>query len=127
MDEYNLWEPSEDIPYGDLYFLGIKDDSSELTISLGILGSERTLEVKFSAVLGYRITQESARLRSLGESVSLNRFRTSLSSDFLNWFKEESLNLFDELELTHYVICNTDNIIDVITGNPVTTKWIDLR
>ncbi|ATP58013.1 hypothetical protein CPT03_16845 [Pedobacter ginsengisoli] len=125
MNEYNLWEPIIDIPYNDLYFFGIRDDLGKLIISLKLLGSnEKLLEIKFSGVQAYRVVQEGARLKSLGESPSLRGFRVSTNSDFIEWFKEESLGQFDDWGLTHYVICNTDNIIDVIGGPPVMVEWV---
>lgn len=125
MDDYKIWEPIDNIPFRDLYFFGLRDDLGKLVILLKELGShEKMLEMVFSNVLGYRVVQESGRMRTMDENPGFSKFMTSTNSDFLIWFKEESRELFDDWKLVHYVICNCDNIIDVISGLPVSVEWV---
>jgi hypothetical protein len=99
-----IWKPLQDIPFQDLYFLELRSGIDNLTVFLKALGSdERILKIKFDQMVGYRVFDE----------------------DFLNWFEKESLGLFDDRDLIHYLICNTDNIIDVISTSHVTVEWVD--
>jgi len=126
MNDYTPWKPLSDIPFHDLYFFELRSGINSLTVFLKVLGSdEKTLQVKFQGVLGYRVFDESSRLNSLGEDFSISEFQTSTTSEFLNWFKQESLGLFDDRGLIHYMLCNTDNIIDVISGSIVTVEWVE--
>jgi hypothetical protein len=120
-----IWKPLQDIPFQDLYFLELRSGIDNLTVFLKALGSdERILKIKFDQMVGYRVFDESSRLDSYKDS-SMSEFRTSTTSDFLNWFEKESLGLFDDRDLIHYLICNTDNIIDVISTSHVTVEWVD--
>jgi len=126
MNDYKPWKPLFDIPFHDLYFFELRSGINSLTVFLKVLDSDtKTLKLKFDGVIGYRVFDESSRLNSMGEDSSMSEFQTSKNSDFLNWFKEESLGVFDERELIHYMLCNTDNIIDVISGSLVTVEWVD--
>jgi hypothetical protein len=125
MNNYNIWKPIDEIPYDDLYFFKSNDHLGKLQIWLKVLGNEdEMLEIKFNGVQAYRIVQESARLKSLGEYASLRKFRTSTDSEFLKWFEEESIEQFSDWGLVHYILCNIDNVIDVITGLPVSVEWV---
>jgi len=122
IDVYKTWEPIVGLP-DNFYFYGLNNVGGDLIILLKEPQSERILEIKFSGILGYRVVQEAGRLKTLYENKSLVGFETSTDSEFLRWFKEESRNMFDDWDLTHYVICNLDNIIDIISGPPVTVEW----
>ncbi|TKC09079.1 hypothetical protein [Pedobacter frigoris] len=125
MNDYNLWEPIDAIPYDDLYFFGIKDLLGKVVLHLKVLGNENEmLEIKFDGVQAYRVVQEHGRLKSLNENPSMRRFRTSVNSDFLKWFEKESLGQFRESNLVHYMVSNIDNIIDVIAGQVVSVEWV---
>lgn len=125
MNKYNLWEPIEEIPYADLYFFSLRNDLGKIILSLKVIGIEdKMLQIEFGDVKAYRVVQESSRLKSLNEDLSLRDFRTSINSDFINWFHEESFRQFADEELVHYAINNIDNIVDVISGLPVSVEWI---
>jgi len=125
MSNYNIWKPIDEIPYDDLYFFKSNDHLGKLQIWLKVLGNEdEMLEIKFNGVQAYRIVQESARLKSLSEYPSLRKFRTSTDSEFLKWFEEESVEQFSDWGFVHYILCNIDNVIDVITGLPVSVEWV---
>jgi len=125
MSNYNIWKPIDEIPYDDLYFFKSNDHLGKLQIWLKVLGNEdEMLEIKFNGVQAYRIVQESARLKSLSEYPSLRKFRTSTDSEFLKWFEEESVEQFSDWGLVHYILFNIDNVIDVITGLPVSVEWV---
>lgn len=126
IDLYNNWEPLNDLP-DNFYFYGLNSTGSDLVILLKDSQFDRVLEIKFSGVLGYRVVKEAARSKTLYENTSLVGFETSTNSEFLRWFKVESEGIFDDWQLIHYVICNSDNIIDVISGPPVKAEWVSQR
>jgi len=124
MNDYIKWEPITPLPT-DLCFAGIKDDLASLTIMLRKIGDEEhVLEIKFKGVLAYRVVQEGGRLKTLYDLPGFRGFVTSDNSSFLAWFNEESRGMFEDWNLIHYAICNSDNIIDIISGPPVEVKWI---
>lgn len=123
MNNYIKWEPINPLPK-DLCFVGIKDDLGTLTVMLREIGDEENiLEIKFKGVLAYRVVQEGGRLKTLYEFPDFRGFITSVNSSFLAWFNEESRGMFEDWELVHYAICNSDNIVDIISGPPVEVKW----
>lgn len=123
-DIYETWNLIEELP-NNLYFHGLNDEAGGLTVLLKELGSnDRVLRIKFTGVLGYRVVQEAGRLKTLHENPSLVGFETSTNSEFLRWFDEESRGMFDDSGLIHYAICSSDNIIDVISGPPVSVEWV---
>ena len=123
-DKYEIWNPVSDI-LDDIYFYESRYNGKDLTILLKKLDSaNETLVINFKSVLGYRIINESGRIKTLYEIPTFNGFRFSIDSEFLRWFIEESGGIFDDLQLTHYVICNINNVIDVISSLPATGEWI---
>ncbi|WP_316794730.1 hypothetical protein [Pedobacter frigoris] len=125
INDFDSWEPINQIPYDELYFSGIKDLLGKVVLHLKVLGNEnKMLEIKFDGVQAYRVVQEYGRLKSLNENPSMRKFRTSVNSDFLKWFEEESLGQFRESNLVHYMVSNIDNIIDVIARQPVSIEWV---
>jgi hypothetical protein len=124
--DYTSWMPLSDIPFHNLYFFELRSSINSLAIFLKVLGSnDKVLSIKFNGIIGYRVFDESARLNSYSGNSNISEFRISNTSDFLKWFREESLGIFDDRALIHYVICNTDNIIDVISGSHVEVEWIN--
>lgn len=125
-DNYERWVPTEELP-GDLYFFELHNESGVLTILLKKFElPDKVLVIKFDGILAYRVVQEAGRLKTIYENDSLGAFNTTTDSALLRWFTEESGGIFDDSGLIHYVICNSDNIIDVISGPPVIVEWQDL-
>lgn len=123
-EQFDIWEPQEAID-SDIYFYEIKHDGEYLYVLLKKLNvNDKFLSVRFKGVFGYRVFTESSRIKTLHELSVFRGFRTSTNSEFLNWFKKESSAMFNDVPLTHYVICNIDNIIEVISAMPVSVEWI---
>jgi hypothetical protein len=122
IENYEIWEPIVGLPDSS-YFFELHNCNGALTILLKEFGSlNKTLKVNFSSTLGYRVVNEAGRLRSFNNS-SMMTYCKSVDSSFLRWFKAESEGIFDDWSLTHFVICNSDNIIDVITNLNPEVKW----
>jgi hypothetical protein len=120
-DKFELWEPTADLPNSP-YLCELRHATGELTVLLGEFESNRILQIKFSSVIGYRVVNETGRLKSFDNS-SLLTYCKSTDTEFLRWFKEESEGIFDDFNLVHYVICNRDTIIDVISVPNVNVSW----
>jgi len=125
-DNYQIWgEAVEDL--GVLHFFELHNELGELTILLKKFGvSDKILRIKFDGVIAYRVVQEAGRLRTINDNPSLKILNTTTNSAFLRWIREESGGIFDDTELIHYTVCNSDNIIDVISGPPVIMDWVSI-
>jgi hypothetical protein len=124
IDKFEIWELIKEVP-SDLYFYGLEHSSDSLVVLLKSLKIENgILKITFNGVLTYRVSQETARSKTLYENASLREFRVANNSEFMRWFQEESSGIFEGWDLKHYYICNIDNIIDVISGPPVKVEWV---
>jgi hypothetical protein len=123
-DNYRKWEPIPDSP-GELYFYELHNESGQLNLLLKAFSSEdKTLRITFNGILTYRVALDSVRMKTVNDNFPMNTFGISTSSTFLEWFKEDSCGMFDDLSLMHIAICNTDNIVDVITNEYPAIEWI---
>ena len=121
-DNYTIWEPITDLPNSP-YFFELHDSKGTLDVFLKEFSEpKKTLKIGFSGKLAYRLVNEAGRLKTLNES-SIMTFCTSTNSEFLVWFKQESEGIFDDWALTHFVICNSDSIIDVISSKQPEFEW----
>lgn len=122
IENYNIWEPISDLPNSP-YFFELHNCNGMLTVFLKEFSEpNKALKITFSSTLGYRVVNEIGRMKSLNES-SIMTFCMSQDSEFLRWFKKESEGVFDDWSLTHFVICNSDNIIDVISNQKPDVEW----
>ncbi len=122
IENYEIWEPINGLPNSP-YFFELHNCNGALTILLKEFSSlNKILKIKFSSTLGYRVVNEAGRLKSLSDS-SIMTFCKSMDSEFLRWFKTESEGVFEDWSLTHFVICNSDNIIDIITNQNPEVEW----
>lgn len=128
-DNYTAWEPVENLSTG-LYFFELHNERGGLTILLKNFEAPNiVLKIKFEGVLAYRVVQEAGRLKTLNQIEIRNTFSTTTNSSYLKWFKEESSGIFDDWSLMHLVICNSDNLIDIITNQYPEVGWepVDLK
>ena len=125
IENYKAWVPTENLTT-QLYFLGLQNESGALTILLkNFEDQSKLLRIRFDGTLAYRVTQEAGRLKTINENDPLATFNVITDSPFLRWFEEESEGIFDDWSLMHIVVCNSDNIIDVITNQKPEVKWED--
>ncbi len=125
-DNYQKWELGVENSQ-DLYFFELHDQAGSLVILLKKNElPTKVLKIQFDGVLAYKIIAESGRLKFIEENWPLNSFNQSTSSTFLRELYDESGGIYEDSELIHYVICNSDNIIDVISGPPVLVEWLEI-
>jgi hypothetical protein len=123
-NQYEHWEANDHLP--DSFFLNkLHYEDGALIVSFKEFGSteQRELKVSFKHHLAYRVVSESGRLKSL-DNVSLKQFCKTENSEFIAWFKDEALGIYDDRRLIHYAIVNLDNIVDIISEYPPTVEWI---
>ncbi len=124
MDVYEEWELIES-PLKEFYLFELNDGFDGLKIVLTELGSSnKRLEVFYSNFLGYRLTEESVRLKTLYENETLGSFNKTSSSEFLSWFIEESRAIPGEQSLVHYNILSSNKILDIISNKEPIVKWL---
>jgi len=124
-EKYERWNPIEGLP-SNPFFYEMNFQSGKLVVLLKQSDLvDRCLKIEFSNPLGYRIVNESGRLKTL-DSPFIYTFCKTDVSEFLEWFDEESYGIFDDFPKCHYMVCNSDNIIDVITSQEPHVSWIDL-
>ena len=114
--EWNPFSKDNDIVYN---IEALVDDYDGLKIILkgeNIDDIEKT--IIFEDYYGYRNFDESFRLKTLNSFDVLCKPRVLFKvahSDFLNWFKEESLSMYESEKLNHFIIATPNDIIDVIS------------
>ncbi|WP_343571154.1 hypothetical protein [Sphingobacterium sp.] len=123
-ENYERWNPLKDLP-NNPFFYEMYFQSGKLVVLLKESDLvDRCLKIEFSNPLGYRIVNESGRLKTLDRQVIYTFCKTD-ASKFLEWFDEESYGIFDDLLKYHYMVCTSDNIIDVITQLDPEVSWIN--
>ncbi|WP_158800303.1 hypothetical protein [Pedobacter sp. L105] len=124
MDIYDEWELIES-PLTEFYLYKLNDGFDGLKIILKELGtSNKKLEIFYSNFLGYRVTDESFRLKTLYENTTLGSFNKTNSSEFMSWFIEESRGISENESMIHYSILSSNKILDVISDQVPTVKWL---
>lgn len=123
IDNYKVWVPIENLTT-QLYFFELHNESGALTILLKSFDTPNMLlKIRFDGVLAYKVVQEAGRLKTINENDPLSTFNITTDSVFFKWFKEESEGIFDDWSLIHIAVCNSDNIIDVITNQKPEVEW----
>jgi len=130
MNKITKWTPIENVPptlsvnevvYGAG---GLKIFLKEPTISGLLL-------INFKSYLGFRIFDESYRLRTIYDNeilISHTDPWTLFVSDeceIIDWLKTESLNIVDSSrEIKNYIINTMDEVVDIVSEVPPTVKWV---
>jgi hypothetical protein len=127
---FKLWKPITDVPRS-WNWRGLGDSPSGLVVELED-GDDpsRVLRISFGITEAYRACDESKRLKTLkaiGEQHPNLRGYTFFiieNSEFLEWFHGESLGIWIERPITHYQVCTSGDIIDVLSEVEPTVEWI---
>ncbi|WP_143053996.1 hypothetical protein [Parapedobacter koreensis] len=123
-EKYEPWEPIKELPSSPFFYeMYFKEGSLIILLKESDL-VEKRMKIVFKNPLGYRIVNESGRLKKL-DNPYIYTFCKTQQSNFLEWFNYESDGLFNDWDVTHYMVCNSDNIIDVITNQTPEVRWIN--
>lgn len=123
---YQKWTPLEDLPEL-LYCEGLHDDYEGFRILLrGEDVSSSMLRLVFDMPLAYRNLDEGSLLRTLSRVDFKGKWSlfTVKSSTWLEWFHEESNNLYSHDAVIHYAIFTPNDCIDVLTITEPVIEWL---
>lgn len=117
---------NSEIDVTNKYLQGIYDDINRLRVILkGIDEDDKKLQITFRSYISFRTANESYRLKTLYESKFKNGLNYSSNSKFIDWIKEESRGIYDDLNMIHYLICSNDDITDVISFDEPVITWLE--
>jgi hypothetical protein len=128
IESYKKWQPLEGID-NELSIEAIHDDYEGLRIILsGRAPGSGILRITFSHYYMYRNVNESNRVRLWNEANFEDRnwsLFQATSSKLLDWLHEESGQAFDEIDMAHYLIKTSMEVVDVITHHaPPKAEWL---
>lgn len=110
---------------GGFYFWELINRSNILIVSLKRFGlQDEILKIEFSGILSYRYSIEAARMKTINENQFAGVINSTISSDYLSWFIEESGDIFNTNKLAHILICSSDCIIETITDEVPNVSWL---
>lgn len=124
-EKYERWNPLKELPNNPFFYDMYLKEGKLIVLLKQYDFVDRCLKIEFNNPLAYRIVIESARMKTLDNS-SIYTFCKTDASKFLEWFDEESYGIFDDLLKYHYMVCTSDNIIDVIAQLDPEVSWINL-
>lgn len=128
MNKWIAWIPNVSIP-PIIYSLSSRID--EKGVVLEFEDEARTMKIYISFLQGFlsfRETDEGILMKTFADltfSYKAGRcaggiLYTVENSNYLQWFKEESLGIYDEKKIEHYVIISYDGPTEVLaTAGPI--------
>lgn len=124
-DGFTVWMPLEGA-VGGFNCVTLRDDDDGLEIVLRPHSNHReVLRLLFESVVAYRNINESYRLRTWSRAklpLGSSLLRTTCSG-WIQWLREESGGVLDDVALTHYAIFTDEDCIDVATEFAPTASW----
>ena len=122
-DIFEIWEQGKSIAENK-YLQSIRYESGILIIALkGLNEDDPVLTITFKDHFSFKSTNESFRLKSLYQNKFQNGVNYTHDSSYLQWIKEETHGIYNDLNLTHYLICSNDDITDVISASAPILNW----
>jgi len=102
-------------------------------LKIVLIGNEKNKSknvILFDSCLACRILNESHRLkflRDIEESLLSENILVMGKSEYIKWFVNENLGVYKEDELTHYIIFDSEYVIDVISISPPKLQELDYQ
>lgn len=127
MEKWIKWEPLEEIK-GKFYIDAICDDINGLRFALS--NEKAKIEVIFNGfVASYRSIEEGYKQKAIYEmqgDYDSSYFRNASffiikNSEYIAWLCEESYDIYTR-NLIHFVICEYNSFVDIITTEEPTIK-----
>lgn len=122
-EQWIQWIPYEGLPY-KVNLEELLDNKNGVSLSLTDNEGNQEIQVLFeNLVLSYRNTDEGRRLKTirfLEEKYNTDfyakwSFFKVYNSTYLEWFRQETYNIYDTLSIEHYVFLTNDDIVDVLS------------
>ncbi len=116
MKKFIPYDSKLDLPHKiELYLNEVRDNKDGLVFLFADPTSRFLVEVKFDSHLMYRVSDESYRLKRTGELSEFSFVMEAEESSFIDWFHEESLNIYIKDRIYHFLILSSDDVIDVLS------------
>lgn len=123
-DRYEKWAIDIDLPQ-DLFFYKMYVEYSEIIILLkNLVDHAQILEIKFEYFVSYKVTIDLALMKMVNENDEFRGFARSTCSGYLDSVIEGSYDILERKNIEHFVICNLENVIEVLSDEPATFRWL---
>lgn len=124
-DRYEKWAINIDLPQ-DLFFYKMFVEYSEIIILLkNLVDHVQILEIKFEYFVSYKVTIDLALMKMVNENDDFRGFARSTCSGYLDSVVEGSYDILKRKNIEHFVICNLENVIEVLSDEPATFRWLN--
>ena len=123
-ENWSRWQPLMTALTGSYEIIKVGDNAERLKIVLLSVNSERKLEISIDYAWGYRITNESFRLKLIDQLsqkygddfyVGWPIFKVE-NSTYLKWIEDEAFGTISESRMFHFVLIGTESIVDIATA-----------
>ncbi|WP_312791984.1 hypothetical protein [Sphingobacterium sp.] len=124
-DRYEKWAINIDLPQ-DLFFYKMFVEYSEIIILLkNLVDHVQILEIKFEYFVSYKVTIDLALMKMVNENDDFRGFARSTCSGYLDSVVEGSYDILKRKNIEHFVICNLENVIEVLSDEPATFRLLN--
>jgi hypothetical protein len=113
-DVYEEWKPIE-VSTGSIDMRSLCHEVGKLILLFDEWPGKNPFKIVFESYFAYRVTVESGRMKSLNNP-TLKMFNSSKNSEYLTWFRDESGEIYNNLDIIQYTILYQDGITDIITS-----------
>ena len=119
------WNPVDNIPKS-IFVEQLIDDYDGLRIILqGKNPYDRKLEIFFFDRIFYRNTDESYFLRTIDNIGKRGSSLLIVNNSLLTkWIHNESYGVYQDKNITHYLILSGNDCIDILTSTPPKVSWL---
>ena len=123
LEKWNRWEPIEGIPE-KMTMESLCFDKNGTLIVLESEDGDTKVHILFEdSVLSLRNTDEGRRLKTINflENMYGTDYYTSwtlfkvTNSTFVEWFNEETYNIYADYNIEHYVFLTSDEVVEVLS------------
>ena len=123
LEQWSRWEPIEGIPE-KMTMESLCFDKNGTLIVLESEDGDTKVHILFEdSVLSLRNTDEGRRLKTINflENMYGTDYYTSwtlfkvTNSTFVEWFNEETYNIYADYNIEHYVFLTSDEVVEVLS------------
>lgn len=123
---YHTWKLPREVP-GGFYIVEITYNFKVLQITVANDVTDETfLIIRFLFPVAHRVLNESYRLRSIRQLSSILLIAVVEESEFQTWVHDESLAAWKLDDLTHFVVCDSEWVVDILIEGEPELIWQDI-
>jgi len=128
-ETYNFWKLVADQPQ-KMIVDSVHDEDEGLIILLRYSSGKnesKLLRLLYDPYISYGNMDESYRVRAIDNCAGKLRstFYIVKDSNFIEWFHEESKNIYKDRDIVHYAIITVADCIDILSDYPPEISWIN--